>query len=65
MNAADLGTETEVAEHLRKNPKTLRNWRCARTGPPYLKVGGTVLYRWKDVERWLATQAVNPARRTV
>lgn len=62
--ASELGTEDEVAAHLRKSPKTLRNWRCDGVGPPYLKVGGGVLYRWREVEKWLTSQTVDPAGRT-
>lgn len=65
MPPASLATEQEVAEYLRKSPKTLRNWRCTGIGPPYLRPeGGGILYRWPEVERWLADQAVKPAGRT-
>ena len=32
--------------------ETLANWRCAGTGPAYLKIGGKVLYTRSDVESW-------------
>jgi hypothetical protein len=55
----------EVAEHLRKSEKTLRNWRALGIGPPYYKVaGGGILYRWPEVEKWLTSQAIDPAART-
>lgn len=31
---------------------TLANWRSNREGPPYVKVGGRVMYRLSDVEEW-------------
>jgi predicted site-specific integrase-resolvase len=34
------------------NPKTLQNWRSQGRGPAFLKVGGHVLYRMKDIERY-------------
>ena len=32
--------------------KTLQNWRCKRRGPPFLKIGGHVLYRQDDIEQF-------------
>lgn len=34
----------ETAERLRVPPGTLRYWRCAGIGPPYVKLGGRVKY---------------------
>jgi len=31
--------------------------RLTGDGPPHLKVGRRVLYRWQDVETWLAAKA--------
>ena len=31
---------------------TLANWRAARKGPRYVKVGGRVLYKLDDVLEW-------------
>jgi hypothetical protein len=33
--------------------KTLMNWRSAGEGPPFVKVGGSILYRLASVDRWL------------
>jgi hypothetical protein len=33
--------------------KTLMNWRSVGQGPPFVKVGGAVLYRLASVDRWL------------
>lgn len=63
MPSARPGTPDEVAEYLQKTEKTLRNWRSAGIGPPYIKVeGGAIRYRWSEVEKWLTGQQVNPAR---
>jgi len=35
---------------------TLRNWRCAGRGPPFIKVGRAVLYPLEDLETWEARQ---------
>ena len=31
---------------------TIATWRSRGNGPPYVKVGGKVLYRVSDVEGW-------------
>lgn len=33
---------------------TLSTWRSRNLGPPYVKVGGRVLYKTADVEAWEA-----------
>jgi excisionase family DNA binding protein len=52
----ELLTGDELAAYLGRPAKTLANWRSARTGPAYIKVGGTVRYRRRDVEAWLDEQ---------
>jgi hypothetical protein len=52
----DLLTERQLAEELRKSEATLARWRRTGTGPPWLRVGKTPLYRWSDVQRWLEQQ---------
>lgn len=39
---------------------TLANWRSARTGPPFVKVGRHVRYRTSDVDEWVAARVVEP-----
>lgn len=38
--------------------RTLRNWRSMGNGPPFTKIGGTVLYPKKDLENWEAQNTV-------
>ena len=45
--------ETEVAELLRLSPLTLTRWRYEKTGPPYYKPGGRILYSKSEVLSWL------------
>lgn len=52
-----LRTE-QVAELLQVTPTTLENWRWRRTGPRYLKVGRTVLYRLRDITEYLDHRTV-------
>lgn len=33
-------------------PKTLANWRSQGKGPPYVKLGGRVVYALHDVLEW-------------
>jgi excisionase family DNA binding protein len=53
-----LGTPEQVAEYLQLPPKTLAEWRSRGIGPRYHKVGRHARYKWAEVERWLASQAV-------
>lgn len=56
MPRAPLATPQEVAGYLRKNTRTLANWRSLGIGPSYVKTGnGSVLYRWDDVDAWLTS----------
>jgi hypothetical protein len=47
----------EAAVLLGQKPKTLREWRCDKTGPAWLKFGsgrqGRVLYRLSSLEAWV------------
>jgi len=47
-------------EHLARrwniSPKTLERWRWLREGPPYLRIGGRILYRLEDIEAFEAAR---------
>jgi hypothetical protein len=43
------------------SPRTLERWRWLKMGPPYLKIGGRVVYRVQDVERYETSRAHNAA----
>lgn len=55
----DLITTAELAEILKRSPATLMRWRRLRSGPPYLRVQGRVLYSREALNRWLQSQQVN------
>lgn len=55
-----LLTPREVAELVRRSPRTLANWRYLGEGPTYTAAGGRILYARDDVETWLAAQRVTP-----
>ena len=46
----------ELAQRWGILEKTLANWRIAKKGPPYIKLGdgrnGKVVYRLEDIEKW-------------
>lgn len=48
--------QIELARRWKISPRTLERWRWLRQGPRYLKIGGRVVYRIEDVERFEAEQ---------
>lgn len=52
---------SEAAEYLGLKTKTLDNWRCAGTGPKYLKLGARVIYPREELD---AFRAANLRRST-
>ena len=52
----------QAADYLGLKKGTLINWRCTKKeGIPYIKVGGRVSYRQKDLDQWLMSKRVVPA----
>ena len=49
-------TQVELARRWRISPRTLERRRWLRQGPPYLKLGATVVYRLEDIEAYEAAQ---------
>jgi Helix-turn-helix domain len=49
--------QIELARRWRVSPRTLERWRWLNQGPPYLKLGGRVVYRLADIEAFEAAQA--------
>jgi excisionase family DNA binding protein len=43
----------EVAAFLGVPKATLYAWRYRREGPPAVRVGRHLRYRWSDLDRWL------------
>lgn len=46
----------QAAELLGVSPGTLANWRSHGYGPPFLKVGGFVVYERARVRKWMRGQ---------
>lgn len=53
MEVETLLTPGELADRVRTTVGNLARQRSMKTGPPYIKVGGSVRYRWSDVSAWL------------
>jgi excisionase family DNA binding protein len=48
-----LVTVEELAEYLAVPVRTLYAWRYRGDGPPALRVGRHLRYRWCDVQTWI------------
>ena len=48
--------QDELAQRWNLSARTLERWRWLKKGPPFLKVGGRVVYRLEDVESYEAAQ---------
>jgi hypothetical protein len=55
LNQIDLARRWRVSE------RTLERWRWLKMGPAYLKIGGRVVYRVDDVEKYETSRAHNAA----
>lgn len=47
-------TTEEVSQRYRSEISvgTLRNWRAQRVGPPFVKIGKSVLYPVQELDEW-------------
>lgn len=52
-----MARPSDVAEYLGVSVKRLYDWRYRGVGPHAIRVGGTLRYRWSDVEQWLDEQS--------
>ncbi len=58
---AEFLSEKEVAKRIGLSLASLQRRRMAGDGPEYARIGGRLLYRWDDVERWF--EAHKPSER--
>jgi hypothetical protein len=49
-------SQRDLARRWSISPRTLERWRWMNEGPPYLKIGGRVVYRVADVEAFEAAR---------
>lgn len=59
----ELLNELQVSELTTIKVKTLRNWRCAGRGMPFIKLGAKVLYAKADVLGYIAQHRRVPSVR--
>ena len=48
--------QRDLAQRWSLSERTLERWRWLGQGPPFLKIGGRVLYRLEDIEAFEAEQ---------
>ena len=57
MNERGMLSSKEAAKYLGLSPKTLANWRSARQGPPFHRLGNgprpRIAYRESDLQAWI------------
>jgi len=59
-----LLTTQQVADMLGVKPETLRGWRCAKTGPPFIRITKrSVKYDQKDIEKYISDRRFTPSVR--
>lgn len=58
MNETLYLTSKELAQRWRLSEQTLANWRHARRGPPYIRIGSRVLYPTEGI---YAQEKINSA----
>jgi hypothetical protein len=62
MTISGYITEAELADRWDKSPRTLQLWRQHRQGPPWTKLGKTIIYNEKSADDWLKSQERQPVR---
>lgn len=53
-------TEQAAAKRLERKPKTLRNWRSAGLGPPFVRYGRSVYYPQAGLDAWQKANLGDP-----
>jgi hypothetical protein len=56
---APLMTTEEAARFFNKSVGTLQNWRYLRTGPAFIKCGGSIRYRMVDLQNFVRRHRVD------
>jgi len=49
--------ESDLAKILNRTVQTVRVWRYAHMGPPYMKIGSVTLYPEEEVQKWIDARA--------
>jgi hypothetical protein len=56
-------TKSQLAQRMKRTPRTLDNWHRNHIGPPRTKFGGVILYNIAAYKQWLAAQSLHPGER--
>lgn len=48
--------QVDLSRRWNLSPRTLERWRWLNQGPPYLKIGGRVVYRLEDIKAFESAQ---------
>lgn len=56
-----LLTIEETMAVLHKASTTLAHWRCAGTGPAYVRVGRTIFYPRHEIDKYLRSNTIRPS----
>lgn len=54
--------QVQLARRWHLSPRTLERWRSQGEGPPFLKLGGRIVYALSDVEAFERTQRRIPVQ---
>lgn len=46
--------------HIGVTSGTLAKWRCAGTGPAFIRIGGRILYKEADLDAYLEARRIEP-----
>jgi hypothetical protein len=67
MSTLDLRhlNQVQLSRRWTLSPRTLERWRWLKAGPPYLKIGGRVVYRLDDVVSFETAQTKNDPEKHV
>jgi hypothetical protein len=60
MKTENTLTSAQLAAQLNRSVVTLERWRRLRSGPPFIRMLGRVVYRQADVDAWLESQRQAP-----
>jgi len=63
-----LLTEVEISKRLKRigiqiSAEGLRKWRARNKGPAYFRSAGRVLYSADDLDSWIQSTRIEPAKR--
>ena len=59
-NAVRHLRQRQLAERWGLSVRTLERWRTQRVGPPFLKLGGRIVYQLQDIQKFEANQRRAP-----